>query len=116
MTKQRNTRRFNYDGTIAYQGSLYPSTQMDIEDDKGNVSSRNVFADASGQYYTLNEEGNVIPIILQNNLDEVTVTAPRNRRNIFNDYLTMSNDATKVFNVPNREYNPHLKEAAASNS
>ena len=74
MTKQRNTRRFNYDGPIAYQGSLYPSTQMDIEDDKGNVSSRNVFADASGQYYTLNEEGNAIPIILQNNLDEVTVT------------------------------------------
>ena len=74
MTRQRNTRRFNYDGSIAYQGSLYPSTQMDIEDDKGNVSSRNVFADASGQYYTLNEEGNAIPIILQNNLDEVTVT------------------------------------------
>ena len=112
MTKQRNTRRFNYDGPIAYQGSLYPSTQMDIEDDKGNVSSRNVFADASGQYYTLNEEGNAIPIILQNNLDEVTVTAPRNRRNTFNDYLTMSNDATKVFNVPHREYNPHLREAA----
>ena len=112
MTRQRNTRRFNYDGSIAYQGSLYPSTQMDIEDDKGNVSSRNVFADASGQYYTLNEDGNAIPIILQNNLDEVTVTAPRNRRNTFNDYLTMSNDATKVFNTPHREYNPHLREAA----
>ena len=74
MTKQRNTRRFNYDGPIAYQGSLYPSTQMDIEDDKGNVSSRNVFADANGQYYTLNEDGNAIPIVLQNNLDEVIVT------------------------------------------
>ena len=112
MGKTKNTRRFNYDGPIAYQGSLYPSTQMDIEDDKGNVSSRNVFADAKGQYYTLNEDGNAIPVILQNNLDEVTVTAPRNRRNTFNDYLTMGNDVTKVFNMPHREYNPHLREAA----
>ncbi len=111
MTKQKNTRRFSYDEPIAYQDSLFPSTQMDIEDDKGNVSSRNVFADASGRYYTLDNNGNTIPIVLQNNLDEVTVTAPRKRRDWFNDYLTMSNDATKVFNVPHREYNPHLKEA-----
>ncbi len=48
MTKQKNTRRFSYSEPIAYQGSLFPSTQMDIEDDKGNVSSRNVFTDASG--------------------------------------------------------------------
>ncbi len=112
MTKQKNTRRFSYDEPIAYQGSLFPSTQMDIEDDQGNVSSRNVFADASGRYYTLDNNGNTIPIVLQNNLDEVTVTAPRKRRDWFNDYLTMSNDATKVFNVPHREYNPHLKDAA----
>ncbi len=74
MTKQKNTRRFSYDEPIAYQGSLFPSTQMDIEDDKGNVSSRNVFTDASGRYYTLDNNGNTIPIVLQNNLDEVTVT------------------------------------------
>ncbi len=74
MTKQKNTRRFSYDEPIAYQGSLFPSTQMDIEDDKGNVSSRNVFTDASGKYYTLDNNGNTIPIVLQNNLDEVTVT------------------------------------------
>ncbi len=102
---------FSSSNPTTYRGSQYPSTQMDIEDENGNVTSRKVFADRNGQYYTLDIEGNAIPIVLQNNLDEVTVTAPRKTPNeLVGDYLTTSNDATKVLNAPHREYNEHLKD------
>lgn len=75
MAKRKNTRQFSYTAPIMYQGATYPSTRMGIADDEGNVQERNVFADRLGQYYTLNSEGNAIPIVLQQGLPEVTVTA-----------------------------------------
>ena len=116
-------RVFNYTEPIVYQGSVYPSTQMDIEDDKGNVVNRNVFVDTDGQYYSLNINGRVIPIILQNNLDEITVTAPKRETKTLtgfeqgvmdycNNQLIDNSDNTIVLNRPHREYNPHLKERA----
>ncbi len=83
MTKQKNTRRFSYSEPIAYQGSLFPSTQMDIEDDKGNVSSRNVFADASGRYYTMQDD-KAVPA-----LDEVTVTGPKRYNALGDSFSTL---------------------------
>ena len=119
----KNLRTFDFTRPLTYKGSHYPSTQMDIEDDKGNVASRNVFADANGQYYSLNNDGNAVPIILNNNLDEVTVTASKRKDNTpaeFGQYLKNyytspsinSSDNTRVLNTSHREYNPHLKDAA----
>lgn len=114
MANENHTRQFSYTTPILYQGAEYPSAPMSIADDKGNIQDRNVFADNKGQYYTVNNEGKAIPIILQHSLPEVVVTAPRENllSKQFNDYLTMSNDNTMVNNVPHREYNPHLKYSA----
>lgn len=114
MANRNNTRQFSYTTPILYQGAEYPSTLMDIADDKGNIQNRNVFTDNKGQYYTVNNGGKAIPIILQHSLPEVVVTAPRENllSKQFNDYLTMSNDNTMVNNVPHREYNPQLRYSA----
>lgn len=110
--KDKNTRRFSYTAPIMYQGEEFPSTLMSIADDKGNVQDRNVFADNRGRYYTMNENGMTIPVVLQHELPEVVVTAPRENMlsKQFNYYLVMSNDNTRVNNVPHRDYNSHLKD------
>ncbi len=114
MGNNAYTRSFSYGSPVDYQGNLYPSTMMDIEDDKGNTASRRVFAGANGRYYSLNDDGYAVPVILQNNLDEVVVKP--NMENLltkqFNDYLTQSSDNTQMLNVPHRDYNPHLRYGA----
>ena len=116
-------RIFDFLRPLTYKGSHYPLTVMDVEDDKGNVASRNVFADANGLYYSLNKDGTAVPIILNNNLDEVTVTASKRKDNTpaeygqyLKNYYTSpsinSSDNTRVLNTSHREYNPHLKDAA----
>lgn len=114
MTKRKTTRQFSYTAPIMYQGEEYPSTQMSIADYNDNIQDRNVFADSRGRYYTMNDDGSAVPVVLQHELPEVVVTAPRENMlsKQFNDYLTMGNDNTQVNNVPHKEYNPNLKEAA----
>lgn len=107
---KNKTRTFSYTTPIMFQGTQYPSTEMDIEDTSGNVSNRKVFVDNKGQYYTLNNNGQAIPVSLLHQLDEVTVTPDKENllSKQFNDYLTNSSDATQVQNVPHAEYNPNL--------
>ena len=108
-------RQFLTSNPFMYMGEEYPSTSAWISDGNGNETEGTVFADANGQYYTTDNNGNAMPVMPVHTLDEVTVTAPKKRRtasDYFGDYLTMSNDATKVLNVPHRDYNTHLTERA----
>lgn len=110
--KRYNTREFSYTKPIMYQGEYYPSADSIISDEYGNKTKGSIFADADGQYYTKDKDNNVFPVMLVNNLDDVVVTAQNKQvlPAMFNNYLTMSNDRTKVNNLPHREYNTHLKE------
>ena len=111
MAERYNTRQFSYTAPIMYQGEEYPSTQMSIADDKGNIHDRNVFTDSKGRYYTINDNGVVTPIIMQHELPEVVVTAPRENMlsKQFNDYLVMQNNATNVSKpVVSEEIKPDL--------
>lgn len=107
-----NTREFSYTKPIMYQGEYYPSADSMISDEYGNKTKGSIFADADGQYYTKDKDNNVFPVMLVNNLDDVVVTAQNKQvlPAMFNNYLTMSNDRTKVNNLPHREYNTHLRE------
>lgn len=110
--KRYNTREFSYTKPIMYQGEYYPSADSMISDEYGNKTKGSIFADADGQYYTKDKDNNVFPVMLVNNLDDVVVTAQNKQvlPAMFNNYLTMSNDRTKVNNLPHREYNTHLRE------
>lgn len=110
--KRYNTREFSYTKPIMYQGEYYPSADSMISDEYGNKTKGSIFVDADGQYYTKDKDNNVFPVMLVNNLDDVVVTAQNKQvlPSMFNDYLTMSNDRTKVNNLPHREYNTHLRE------
>ena len=111
MTEDNNTRSFSYDFPTYYDGATYPTTIMDIEDGQGNISQRHVFADGNGNYFSKTEDGNIVSVMLQHELPGVTVTAPAENflSKRFNDYITMSNDNTRVLNAPHKEYNSHLK-------
>lgn len=110
--KRYNTREFSYTKPIMYQGEYYPSADSMISDEYGNKTKGSIFVDADGQYYTKDKDNNVFPVMLVNNLDDVVVTAQNKQvlPAMFNNYLTMSNDRTKVNNLPHREYNTHLRE------
>lgn len=111
-TDNRNIRReFSYTRPILYKGESYPSADSMISDESGNETKGRIFADADGQYYTLGANGFPIPVIPKETLDEVTVSAPRNRESLFKNYLLESNDNTQVTNLPHREYNSNLTEA-----
>lgn len=112
IDKRYNTREFSYTKPIMYQGEYYPSADSMISDEYGNKTKGSIFADADGQYYTKDKDNNVFPIMLVNNLDDVVVTAQNKQvlPAMFNNYLTISNDRTKVNNLPHREYNTHLRE------
>lgn len=108
-----NARRFSYTDPIQYQGALYPSTVFGVEDSRGNVKDTRVFSDRQGQYFALDSQGSPIPVILQQSLPEVEIRPQRKRKaDAFGEYLTMSNDRTRVNNVPHRKYNPHLEDRA----
>lgn len=110
--KRYNTREFSYTKPIMYQEEYYPSADSMISDEYGNKTKGSIFADADGQYYTKDKDNNVFPVMLVNNLDDVVVTAQNKQvlPAMFNNYLTISNDRTKVNNLPHREYNTHLRE------
>lgn len=112
---KRYTREFSYTKPIMYQGEAYPSADSVISDEYGNKNSGQIFSDAYGQYYTKDRDNNVFPVMPVENLDEVTVTAPRKRDNLseaFSRFLTLGNDNTQVNNLPHREYNTSLKTNA----
>lgn len=107
------TRRFSYTEPILYMGESYPSAKTDIVNDRGLTSSGTIFATNNGEYYTLDSNGNAIPAIISEELPEVEVRPSQDEilSAAFNRYLTMSNDKSRVNNVPHREYNLHLRES-----
>ena len=111
----RYTREFSYTRPIMYQGEAYPSADSVITDEYGNQSNGQIFADAYGQYYTKDKGNNIFPVMPVENLDEVTISAPRKRDNLseaFSRFLALGNDNTQVNNLPHREYNTSLKANA----
>ena len=109
-------RDFDWGIPLTLDNQEFPTTTMGIEEPDGTVKKRQVFVDSKGNYYGV-EKGMPIPVMMQHNLDEVVVTPSKEVKrgllsDAFNQYLTMSNDKTKVNNVPHREYNTHLKDAA----
>ena len=113
MPNINNPRSFSYADPVLYNGAYYPSVEDTIEQ-KGTIRKGRVFADANGQYFTLNSQGKAVPAMVQNVLPEVTVTPSQQEvlADAFSKYLTMSNDNTRVNNVPHRPYNPHLSDNA----
>lgn len=114
--KKNTTRReFSMTRPIMYQGEYYPSADSLITDENGRKTKGRIFADANGQYYTLDENGNLMDAMPVNNLDGVTVTAQNKQvlpTTMLDNYLTMSNDDVRVNNLPHRSYNSHLEEQA----
>ena len=113
MAKDNNIRReFNYTRPILYNGEAYPSADSMISDGNGKETKGRIFADADGQYYTLDSNGSAVPVMTVNNLDEVNVSA-RNKQTLpsmFSDYLLANTDNVQVNNLPHREYNTNLQE------
>lgn len=110
MPNNNTLREFSYSRPITYKGVPYPSVPANILTD-GQQTPANVFADANGSYYVLDNNGSAKSVMPVHTLDEVVVTP--SKENLlsaqFNEYLTQSNDKTQVLNSPHREYNPHLK-------
>lgn len=110
MPNNNTLREFSYSRPITYKGVPYPSAPANILTD-GQQTPVNVFADANGNYYVLNDNGSAKSVMPVHTLDEVVVTP--SKENLlsaqFNEYLTQSNDKTQVLNSPHREYNPNLK-------
>lgn len=110
MPNNNTLREFSYSRPITYKKVSYPSAPANILTD-GQQTSVNVFTDANGNYYVLDDNGSAKSVMPVHTLDEVVVTP--SKENLlsaqFNDYLTQSNDKTQVLNSPHREYNPHLK-------
>ena len=110
MPNNNTLREFSYSRPITYKGFPYPSAPANILTD-GQQTPVNVFADANGSYYVLDNNGSVKSVMPVHTLDEVVVTP--SKENLlsaqFNEYLTQSNDKTQVLDTPHREYNPNLK-------
>lgn len=110
MTDNNTLREFSYSRPITYKGVPYPSAPANILTD-GQQTPVNVFADANGSYYVLDNNGSAKSVMPVHTLDEVVVTP--SKENLlsaqFNEYLTQSNDKTQVLDTPHREYNPNLK-------
>lgn len=110
MTDNNTLREFSYSRPITYKGVPYPSAPSNILTD-GQQTPVNVFADANGSYYVLDNNGSAKSVMPVHTLDEVVVTP--SKENLlsaqFNEYLTQSNDKTQVLDTPHREYNPNLK-------
>lgn len=113
MPSNNTSREFSYSRPITYKGVSYPSTPANILTD-GQQTPTNVFADANGNYYVLDDNGTAKSVMPVHTLDDVVVTP--SKENLlsaqFNEYLTQSNDQTQVLDTPHREYNPHLRNKA----
>lgn len=101
-----NTRKFSYTDTVLYNGNLYPTTKINMNNGSGMAESVTMFTDKDGQYYTLGKDGKVYNAILQQELPAVEVTAPRSNNlldNILKQGLLVRNDKTLVSKFPYRE-------------
>lgn len=117
MTKKNTkyARGFSFSRPVTYQGIAYPSADSMITDEYGRKTKGTIFTDAYGRYYTKDKDNNIFSVVPVENLDEVVATAPNKRKlhSVLGDnYLTMSNDNTRIDNLPHREYNQHLKANA----
>lgn len=114
MAKKNTKREFSYTRPILIGGDTYPATDSFIIDENGNKTKGKIFTDANGQYYTMDGNNNISPVMISQPLDGVTVSAQNLRKypSFLEQSLTLSNDNTKVENAPHREYNTHLKENA----
>ena len=114
MAKKNTRREFSYTRPILIGGDTYPATDSFIIDENGNKTKGKIFTDANGQYYTMDGNNNISPVMISQPLDGVTVSAQNLRKypSFLEQNLTLSNDNTKVENAPHREYNTHLKENA----
>lgn len=89
MAKKSITREFSYKRPIILGGSYYPSVDSLISDETGNRRKGIIFPDANGEYYTLDNNHNAVPVIPSYDLDDVVVSAQNKREPIlFNKYLT----------------------------
>lgn len=112
MAKKNTAREFSYKRLIILGGSYYPSADTLISDENGNSRKGIIFTDDNGEYYTLDNNHNVVPVMSKYDLDDVVVNAKDKREPIlFNRYLTR-NGKTQVNNLPHREYNTSLKASA----
>lgn len=113
MQTNKNNRRFSYTEPILYNGAYYPTAKVYIDNGNGVAKDSTMFADSNGQYYTMDND-KAYPVDIQYELPEVEVTPSREDilSSMFDRYLTMSNDRTRVNNVPHSEYNTHLRENA----
>ena len=110
MPNNNTLREFSYSRPITYKGVPYPSVPANLLTD-GQQTPTNVFADANGNYYVLDDNGSAKSVMPIHTLDEVVVTPSKENllSTQFNEYLTQNNDKTQVLDTPHREYNPHLK-------
>lgn len=109
QTSPYRLRSFDMFRPLLYNGQYYPTTQMAIDDGEGNIQDTTVFADRAGNYFTQGANGMAIPVMRSYDLPEVTVLpSQEDTAHAFDNYLTMSNDNTKVNNTAHREYNPQL--------
>lgn len=113
MPVNSNNRRFSYTEPVLYNGAYYPTAKVYMDNGNGVAKDSTMFVDNNGQYYTMDND-KAYPVDIQYELPEVEVT-PSKEEDLsaaFDRYLTMSNDRTRVNNVPHREYNIHLKDNA----
>lgn len=76
MTDNNTLREFSYSHPITYKGVPYPSAPANILTD-GQQTPVNVFADANGNYYVLDNNGSAKSVMPVHTLDEVVVTPSR---------------------------------------
>ena len=116
MTNKKNTnnpktrnRYFGSSLSLMYNGNLYPASETSILNEDGTTTTRNIGVDANNNYFYV-ENGQPRMVESLYNLPEVTVTGKRNSN--AQNYLTMSNDATQVNNLPHKIYNLNLQQRA----
>lgn len=114
--KYNNTRNFNSADSVLYNGALYPSTTVLMDNGQGVVKDSKIFVDNNGQYYTLGDNGMAYPVMLQHDLPEVEVKPSQEEMlsKSLKNSLTLSQDKARVSNPlnPYESFNNHLRERA----
>lgn len=114
--KHNNTRNFSSADSVLYNGALYPSSTVLMDNGNGVVKDSKIFIDSNGQYYTMGDNGMAYPVMLQHELPEVEVKPSQEEmlsRSLRNS-LTLSQDNARVSNPlnPYESFNTHLRERA----
>lgn len=72
MAKKNTRREFSYTRPILIGENTYPSTDSIIIDENGNKTKGKIFTDANGQYYTIDGNNNISPVMISKPLDAAT--------------------------------------------